>query len=88
MNDNKMFLSDSCEYDQLSSNLQQQFTDEILGTGLLLYLSPIWLSELYHQIIDCNLLAQAGYIDTLDDSHIAIIEVLTGSLSILILYFS
>ncbi len=52
--------------------------DEILGTGLLVYLSPIWLSEFYHQILDSNLLAQAGYIDTLDGSYVAIIEVLTG----------
>ncbi len=60
-------------------SFQQQFTDDILGTGLLLYLSPIWLSEFYHQILDRNMLAHAGYIDTLDDSHIAVIEVLTGT---------
>ena len=40
---------------------KQQFIDDILGCGLLLYLSPAWLSELYHQVITTDLLAEAGF---------------------------
>ncbi|KAI0235880.1 Brefeldin A-inhibited guanine nucleotide-exchange protein 3 [Lamellibrachia satsuma] len=40
---------------------EMQFIDEILGTGLLLYLSRSWLSEVFHHIISSDLLALAGY---------------------------
>ncbi|KAL8575366.1 hypothetical protein ACOMHN_048659 [Nucella lapillus] len=33
-----------------------QFVDGVLGSGLLLYLSPTWLSELYQQTLTCPLM--------------------------------
>ena len=37
-------------------SLQVQFVDSVLGSGLLLYLSPTWLSELYQQTVTSSLM--------------------------------
>ena len=36
--------------------VQVQFVDSVLGSGLLLYLSPTWLSELYQQTVTLSLM--------------------------------
>ncbi len=59
--------------------------DDILGAGLLLYLSPVWLSELYHQIINTDFLGRAGYHDTSEETKKILIKMLTGELQ---LYFT
>ncbi|XP_011297452.1 brefeldin A-inhibited guanine nucleotide-exchange protein 3 isoform X2 [Fopius arisanus] len=38
-----------------------QFVEEVHGSGVLVYLSATWLSELYQQILACNLLEKCGY---------------------------
>ncbi|XP_060081313.1 brefeldin A-inhibited guanine nucleotide-exchange protein 3-like [Ylistrum balloti] len=50
--------STSEDYDV--SILQKQYVDEVLGTGLLLFLSPAWLSEVYRQVTTTNILQAAG----------------------------
>lgn len=35
--------------------------EEVHGSGVLVYLSATWLSELYQQILACNLLEKCGY---------------------------
>ncbi|XP_041353818.1 brefeldin A-inhibited guanine nucleotide-exchange protein 3-like isoform X2 [Gigantopelta aegis] len=40
---------------------EKDFMDEILSSGLLLFLSPAWLSEVYKQIISTSLLESAGF---------------------------
>ncbi|XP_023223516.1 brefeldin A-inhibited guanine nucleotide-exchange protein 3-like [Centruroides sculpturatus] len=40
---------------------EQQFVDEVHGSGVLIYLSATWLAELYQQILTINLLETAGY---------------------------
>jgi len=35
--------------------LQQQFIDDVLNTGLLLYASRAWLSEVFHRVITQDL---------------------------------
>ncbi len=58
---------------------QGQFIDDVLGTDLLVYLSPTWLSEVFLQVIQCDLLSQAGYMDKpLAFTDCALIELLTG----------
>ena len=37
-------------------SFQVQFVDSVLGSGLLLYLSPTWLSELYQQTVTSPLM--------------------------------
>ena len=40
---------------------QKGFMDEILSSGLLLFLSPAWLSEVYQQITSASILESAGF---------------------------
>lgn len=42
---------------------EQQFINDLLGTDLMLYLSPYWLSEVFLQTIQMNFLESAGYRD-------------------------
>ncbi|KAK0081887.1 hypothetical protein PV325_011414 [Microctonus aethiopoides] len=40
---------------------EEQFVEEVHGSGVLVYLSATWLSELYQQILACSLLEKCGY---------------------------
>ncbi|XP_029652523.1 brefeldin A-inhibited guanine nucleotide-exchange protein 3 isoform X1 [Octopus sinensis] len=40
---------------------EEQFVDNVLNSGLVVFLSTSWLSEVYKQIISTNLLENAGY---------------------------
>ncbi|KAG7209797.1 hypothetical protein KM043_011413 [Ampulex compressa] len=40
---------------------EEQFVEEVHGSGVLVYLSATWLSELYQQVLACNLLEKCGY---------------------------
>jgi len=57
--------------------LQQQFIDDILNTGLLLYASRAWLSQVFHRVITDNLFT------SLADADIQVLTtLLSGSLVI------
>lgn len=51
--------------------------EEVHGSGVLVYLSATWLSELYQQVLACNLLEKCGYNPHYTDNS-ALINVLTG----------
>lgn len=57
--------------------LQEQFVEEVHGSGVLVYLSATWLSELYQQVLACNLLEKCGYNPHYTENN-ALINVLTG----------
>lgn len=40
---------------------EEQFVDEVHGSGVLVYLSATWLSELYQRVLLCSFLEGAGY---------------------------
>lgn len=40
---------------------QKEFVRLIQGSGVLVVLSPAWIEELYQQVLERNLLAEAGY---------------------------
>ncbi|XP_077540240.1 brefeldin A-inhibited guanine nucleotide-exchange protein 3 isoform X1 [Haemaphysalis longicornis] len=40
---------------------EEKFVDEVHGSGVLVYLSATWLSELYQQVLSRSLLQEAGY---------------------------
>ncbi|XP_043191438.1 brefeldin A-inhibited guanine nucleotide-exchange protein 3-like [Amphibalanus amphitrite] len=42
---------------------ESEFVEDVLGSGVLVYLSTSWLAELYQQVVHCDLLHQAGYTD-------------------------
>ncbi|XP_003424823.1 brefeldin A-inhibited guanine nucleotide-exchange protein 3 isoform X1 [Nasonia vitripennis] len=54
---------------------EEQFVEEVHGSGVLVYLSATWLSELYQQILACNLLEKCGYNPT-SSEHNALVNVL------------
>lgn len=51
--------------------------EEVHGSGVLVYLSATWLSELYQQVLACNLLEKCGYNSHYTENN-ALINVLTG----------
>ncbi|XP_076655707.1 brefeldin A-inhibited guanine nucleotide-exchange protein 3 isoform X1 [Halictus rubicundus] len=55
---------------------EEQFVEEVHGSGVLVYLSATWLSELYQQVLACNLLEKCGYNPHYTE-HSALINVLT-----------
>ncbi|CAK9833529.1 Brefeldin A-inhibited guanine nucleotide-exchange protein 3 [Anthophora retusa] len=55
---------------------EEQFVEEVHGSGVLVYLSATWLSELYQQVLACNLLEKCGY-NPHDTDNSALINVLT-----------
>lgn len=56
---------------------EQQFVDEVHGSGVLIYLSATWLAELYQQILTTNILEIAGY-SIYSTENSALINLLTG----------
>nr|XP_034180603.1 brefeldin A-inhibited guanine nucleotide-exchange protein 3 isoform X1 [Osmia lignaria]XP_034180604.1 brefeldin A-inhibited guanine nucleotide-exchange protein 3 isoform X1 [Osmia lignaria] len=55
---------------------EEQFVEEVHGSGVLVYLSATWLSELYQQVLASNLLEKCGY-NPHDTENSALINVLT-----------
>ena len=55
---------------------QERFLDEVLGSGLIVYLSPVWVSSVYHQVINVNLLEEAGFGE--NNADVPLIHLLTG----------
>ena len=54
--------------------LQKDFLDDILGCGLMLFVSPAWLSEVYSQIISHDLLKSCGCLNKSESPLLAIIK--------------
>ncbi|XP_046466470.1 brefeldin A-inhibited guanine nucleotide-exchange protein 3 isoform X1 [Neodiprion pinetum] len=55
---------------------EEQFVEEVHGSGVLVYLSATWLSELYQQVLACNLLEKCGYNPNTKENN-ALVNVLT-----------
>ncbi|XP_071040403.1 brefeldin A-inhibited guanine nucleotide-exchange protein 3 [Parasteatoda tepidariorum] len=58
---------------------EQQFIEEVHGSGVLVYLSATWLAELFQQVLACNLLEKAGY-NPASVENSALINLLSGLL--------
>ncbi|CAL1288840.1 unnamed protein product [Larinioides sclopetarius] len=58
---------------------EQQFIEEVHGSGVLVYLSATWLAELYQQILAINLLEESGYKPKSLENY-ALINLLSGLL--------
>lgn len=59
--------------------LQKEFVRLIQSSGVLVVLSQAWIEELYHQVLERNLLAEAGYWGSPDDHTLPLITMLTGT---------
>ncbi|XP_071438715.1 brefeldin A-inhibited guanine nucleotide-exchange protein 3 [Hetaerina americana] len=55
---------------------EEQFIEEVHGSGVLVYLSATWLAELYQKVLSVNLLEVAGY-NSSTTNNIALINLLT-----------
>ncbi|XP_063243212.1 brefeldin A-inhibited guanine nucleotide-exchange protein 3 [Bacillus rossius redtenbacheri] len=55
---------------------EDQFVDDVHGSGVLVYLSDTWLSELYQQILASSLLERCGF-DPHSSSNCALTNLLT-----------
>ncbi|MGH0144465.1 UNVERIFIED_CONTAM: hypothetical protein FKN15_040786 [Acipenser sinensis] len=58
--------------------LQKEFVRQIQSSGVLVVLSQAWIEELYHQVLDRNLLGEAGYWGTAEQHSLPLITMLTG----------
>lgn len=67
-------------------NFKEQFVEEVHGSGVLVYLSATWLSELYQQVLACNLLEKCGYNPSSTENN-ALVNVLTGMRRQKLIYF-
>lgn len=52
--------------------------EEVHGSGILVYLSASWLSELYQQVLVTNLLQLAGFNTEENNEYIPLINLLAG----------
>ena len=59
---------------------EEQFVEEVHGSGVLVYLSATWLSELYQQILASNLLEKCGY-NPHSSENSALVNILVGELT-------
>lgn len=60
--------------------LQKDFIRLIQSSGVLVVLSQAWIEEVYHQVLERNLLAEAGYCGSLEDLALPLIIMLNGSI--------
>lgn len=59
---------------------EDEFVDEVQGSGVLVYLSATWLRELYQQVLSTDLLKEVPTTD-----H-PLIHLLSGMYSVFFLY--
>lgn len=59
--------------------LQKEFVRLIQSSGVLVVLSQAWIEELYNQVLERNLLGEAGYCGAPEDHALPLITVLTGA---------
>lgn len=52
---------------------------QIQSSGVLVVLSQAWIEELYHQVLERNLLGEAGYWESPEEHLRALITMLTGN---------
>ncbi|XP_031435442.1 brefeldin A-inhibited guanine nucleotide-exchange protein 3 isoform X2 [Clupea harengus] len=55
----------------------KEFMRHIQSSGVLVVLSQAWIEELYHQVLEHNLLGEAGYWDSPEDHSLPLITMLT-----------
>lgn len=58
---------------------QKEFVHKIQSSGVLVVLSQAWIEELYHQVLERNLLGEAGYWESPEEHSLPLITMLTGT---------
>ncbi|KAG1677896.1 Brefeldin A-inhibited guanine nucleotide-exchange protein 3 [Nymphon striatum] len=73
-------LMRNCYYSDNSKSVpltEEQFIEEVHGSGVLVYLSAVWLAQVYQLILNENILQNAGY-NPISMDNCALINILTG----------
>ncbi|XP_053476550.1 brefeldin A-inhibited guanine nucleotide-exchange protein 3 isoform X5 [Ictalurus furcatus] len=55
----------------------KEFVHQIQSSGVLVVLSQAWIEELYHQVLERNLLGEAGYWESPEEHSLPLITMLT-----------
>lgn len=58
---------------------QKEFVRQIQSSGVLVVLSQAWIEELYNQVLERNLLGEAGYWGSAEEQSLPLITMLTGN---------
>uniref|UniRef100_A0A3Q1K5L2 SEC7 domain-containing protein n=1 Tax=Anabas testudineus TaxID=64144 RepID=A0A3Q1K5L2_ANATE len=65
-----------CDYYRRRTLAPKEFVRLIQSSGVLVVLSQAWIEELYHQVLERNLLAEAGYWGSPEDHTLPLITTL------------
>uniref|UniRef100_A0A8D0HA53 ARFGEF family member 3 n=1 Tax=Sphenodon punctatus TaxID=8508 RepID=A0A8D0HA53_SPHPU len=57
--------------------LLKEFMKQVLASGVLMVFSQAWVEELYHQVLERNLLGEAGYWGNQEEHSLPLITMLT-----------
>ena len=67
-----------CIWSPSMASLQKEFMKQVQTSGVLMVFSQAWIEELYHQVLDRNILGEAGYWGSPEDNSLPLITMLTG----------
>lgn len=71
-------LTGLCLWSPSLASLQKEFMKQVQTSGVLMVFSQAWIEELYHQVLDRNMLGEAGYWGSPEDNSLPLITMLTG----------
>uniref|UniRef100_A0A8C3HWV4 ARFGEF family member 3 n=1 Tax=Chrysemys picta bellii TaxID=8478 RepID=A0A8C3HWV4_CHRPI len=57
--------------------LQKEFMKQVQASGVLMVFSQAWVEELYHQVLERNILGEAGYWGSPEEHRLPLITMLT-----------
>ncbi|XP_065787344.1 brefeldin A-inhibited guanine nucleotide-exchange protein 3 isoform X2 [Muntiacus reevesi] len=61
----------------LAPSTMKEFMKQVQTSGVLMVFSQAWIEELYHQVLDRNMLGEAGYWGSPEDNSLPLITMLT-----------
>nr|XP_054347310.1 brefeldin A-inhibited guanine nucleotide-exchange protein 3 isoform X1 [Pongo pygmaeus] len=61
----------------LAPGVMKDFMKQVQTSGVLMVFSQAWIEELYHQVLDRNMLGEAGYWGSPEDNSLPLITMLT-----------
>ncbi|XP_063089434.1 brefeldin A-inhibited guanine nucleotide-exchange protein 3 isoform X1 [Cavia porcellus] len=61
----------------LAPGMLKEFMRQLQTSGVLMVFSQAWIEELYHQVLDRNMLGEAGYWGSPEDNSLPLITMLT-----------
>ncbi|XP_046306218.1 brefeldin A-inhibited guanine nucleotide-exchange protein 3 isoform X1 [Marmota monax] len=61
----------------LAPGMMKEFMKQVQTSGVLMVFSQAWIEELYHQVLERNMLGEAGYWGSPEDNSLPLITMLT-----------